>query len=231
MKYNRVVQGTFRTRLNRFIALVEIDGILEKVHVKNTGRCKELLIDGAEVFLSVSDNNERKTKYDLITVKKITNKNTLLINMDSQIPNDVVSEWLENCDIFSDHAVIRREVTFGTSRFDFSVSDGDRKAFLEVKGVTLENDGVAMFPDAPTERGVKHLRELICAIEEGYEAYVLFVIQMKNVYKFIPNKNTHPEFADMLKRAKNCGVKILAMDCNVTIDSISIDSPIEIEIL
>lgn len=230
MKYKNVIHGIFLSRPNRFIANVEINGVLEKVHVKNTGRCKELLIAGAEVYLSISDNPIRKTKYDLIAVKKKTDNKTILINMDSQIPNDVVSEWLQNSGLFSAKASICREVTFGSSRFDFSVSDGDRKAFLEVKGVTLENDGLALFPDAPTERGVKHIRELIRAVEIGYEAYVLFVIQMKGVQKFTPNKQTHLEFANALKAAEHRGVKILAMDCIVSEDSIFIDSQIPVEI-
>lgn len=230
MKYKKVIQGRFLSRPNRFIAYVEIDGALEKVHVKNTGRCKELLIPGAEVYLSVADKIDRKTKYDLIAVKKIVGSASVLINMDSQIPNDLVEEWLQTSGIFSSEAMIRREVTFGSSRFDFFVSDGNRKAFLEVKGVTLEKNGIALFPDAPTERGVKHVRELIHAVECGYEAYVLFVIQMKGVQTFIPNKKTHLEFANTLKIAERSGVKIVAMDCFVSADSIFIDSSVAVEI-
>lgn len=230
MKYKNVVKGIFHSRPNRFIANVEIDGVLEKVHVKNTGRCKELLIAGAEVYLSVADQSARKTKYDLVAVKKIENNRSTLINMDSQIPNDAVGEWLGTSGLFSEEAFISREVTFGSSRFDFFVSDGERKAFLEVKGVTLEKEGVALFPDAPTLRGVKHIQELIHAVELGYEAYVLFIIQMKGVEKFMPNRQTHPEFACALKEADQSGVKLLAMDCIVTEDSIIIDSEIPIEI-
>ncbi len=230
MKYENVTRGIFLSRPNRFIANVEIDGVSKTVHVKNTGRCKELLIPGAEVYLEISKNPARKTKYDLIAVKKVIGNKSLLINMDSQIPNACAYEWLKNSTLFSRQASITREVTFGSSRFDIFVSDGDRKAFLEVKGVTLEKDGLALFPDAPTERGVKHIRELMRAVECGYEAYVLFVIQMKGVTKFTPNKETHFEFANALKEAQHCGVKILAMDCIVSSDSIFIDSPVPIEI-
>lgn len=230
MKYKNVVSGIFHSRPNRFIANVEINGVLEKVHVKNTGRCKELLLEGAEVFLAVAEHSARKTKYDLIAVKKTENNRSNLINMDSQIPNDAADEWLRSCGLFSKEAVFTREVKFGSSRFDFFISDGSRKAFLEVKGVTLEKNGIALFPDAPTLRGVKHIQELIHAAELGYEAYVLFVIQMKGVEKFMPNGMTHPEFACTLKEAEQSGVKLLAMDCIVTEDSIIIDSEIPIEI-
>ncbi len=230
MKYRDIITGVFLSRPNRFIANVEIDGVSETVHVKNTGRCKELLVSGVKVYLSVSDNPDRKTKYDLVAVKKMAKNKEVLINMDSQIPNDAVEEWLKQGALFSQKALISREATFGSSRFDFYVSDGNRKAFLEVKGVTLENDGIAMFPDAPTIRGVKHIYELIHAAELGYEAYVLFVIQMKGIQKFIPNDKTHPEFANALKKAAQSGVKIVAMDCIVTEDSIVIDSQIPIEL-
>lgn len=230
MKYKNIIAGKFLSRPNRFIATVEINGLPETVHVKNTGRCKELLIPGAKVYLAAFNNPSRKTKYDLIAVTKTTKDKRILINMDSQIPNDVVDEWLKDSDLFSDKASISREVTFGSSRFDFYVSDGKRKAFLEVKGVTLEKDGVALFPDAPTVRGVKHIHELIRAAELGFEAYVLFVIQMKGVQKFIPNAQTHPAFADALQQASGSGVKIIAMDCVVTKDSIKIDEQVPIEI-
>ena len=230
MKYKNIIAGKFLSRPNRFIATVEINGSTETVHVKNTGRCKELLIPGAKVYLAASNNSARKTKYDLIAVTKTTKDKRILINMDSQIPNDVVDEWLKDSDLFSDKASISREVTFGSSRFDFYVSDGKRKAFLEVKGVTLEKDGVALFPDAPTVRGVKHIHELIRAAELGFEAYVLFVIQMKGVKKFIPNAQTHPAFADALQQASGSGVKIIARDCVVTKDSIEIDEQVPIEI-
>lgn len=230
MKYNSVIKGRFISRPNRFIAMVEIDGVIETVHVKNTGRCKELLVEGATVYLSVSDNPNRKTKFDLIAVDKITDKGVLLINMDSQIPNDVAVGWLEKSMLFSDKAIIKREVFYGKSRFDIYVEDGERKAFIEVKGVTLENGGVTSFPDAPTERGIKHLNEMSAAINDGYEAYVLFIIQMKGVNLFEPNRDCHPQFADALVNASNRGVKVLAVDCIVTENSIIADKNIDIKL-
>lgn len=195
--------------------------------MKNTGRCKELLVPDAKVYLFVSDNPNRKTKYDLIAVEKVTDRGTLLVNMDSQVPNDVVAEWLHKNQIFSENSVIKREVKFGNSRFDFYVEDGERKAFIEVKGVTLENNGVVSFPDAPTERGVKHINELISCLEKGFEAYIIFVVQMKGVHKFEPNAEHHKEFADTLNYAREKGVKVLVFDCLVTPDSIEIDERIE----
>lgn len=217
----------FLERPNRFIAKVLIDNTEETVHVKNTGRCKELLIEGAKVYLSVSDNDKRKTKYDLIAVEKITENGVILVNMDSQIPNDVVGEWLPDSKLFSRTAIFKREVKFGNSRFDFYVEDGERKVFIEVKGVTLENNGVASFPDAPTQRGVKHIKELISCLENGFEAYIIFVVQMKGVKCFEPNEGNHKEFADVLNCAKKQGVNVLVYDCIVTPDSIKIDSRIE----
>lgn len=231
MKYTEIKKGSFLSRPNRFIAKVLIDGNEETVHVKNTGRCKELLTPGATVYLYVSDNKNRKTKYDLIAVEKIREGTVpLLVNMDSQVPNTVAHEWLRICGLFSENAVIRREVTYGKSRFDFYIEDGGRRAFLEVKGVTLENDGVASFPDAPTERGVKHINELISALGDGYEGYVLFVIQMKEVSLFKPNDTTHKAFGDALRNAQKAGVKILAVDCIVTPDSIKCDKPVDIKL-
>ena len=231
MKYKNVVKGTFIERPNRFIAKVDIDGNIHTVHVKNTGRCKELLIKGATVYLAKSDNRERKTLYDLIAVeKKYDNKEPLLINMDSQVPNVVAEEFLIKGNLFSENAIIKREVTYKNSRFDLYIEDNGRKAFLEVKGVTLESDGIAIFPDAPTIRGVKHINELISAIADGYEAYILFVIQMKGVKLFKPNAKMHKEFADVLSYAKKNGVKVLAVDSIVTKDSIEIDSFIKTEV-
>lgn len=231
MKYKQIISGIFLERPNRFIAHVEIDGVPEIVHVKNTGRCKELLLSGSTVYLSVADNPSRKTKYDLIAVEKQRDgAPPLLINMDSQIPNAAAEEWLRTGTLFSPHAMIRREVTYGNSRFDFFVTDGERKAFLEVKGVTLEEKGIAMFPDAPTERGVKHLRELIQCRQDGYEAYVLFVIQMKEMTAFRPNDMTHSAFGDALREADRAGVKILAMDCAVTPDSIVLDEAVPVQL-
>ncbi len=226
MKYEHIQKGEFLSRPNRFIARVLVDGKEETVHVKNTGRCRELLTDIAEVFLSLSSNPQRKTKYDLVAVRK----GDKLINMDSQIPNDVAEEWLKKGSLFSENAVIKREVTYGKSRFDFYIEDGEEKIFLEVKGVTLENEGVAMFPDAPTERGVKHINELSSALEKGYKGYILFVIQMKDVVLFKPNDATHKAFGDALREAEKSGVKIIAMNCRVTENSIEILEEIEVDL-
>lgn len=230
MKYPNITRAVFRDRPNRFIAHVTMeDGALETVHVKNTGRCKELLIFGGTVFLTHSDNPSRKTHYDLVAVEKQRiGLPALLINMDSQIANDAAEEWLKKGTLFSQHARITREVTYGTSRFDFYVEDGCRKAFLEVKGVTLESDGIARFPDAPTKRGVKHLHELAECVSEGYEAYLLFIIQMKGVRKMFPNDVTDPNFAEAFRSAVDAGVQVLALDCQVTPDSIEADDFVEV---
>lgn len=231
MRYNNVVSGIFLERPNRFIAHVEIQGEKQVVHVKNTGRCRELLLPGTRVWLEISDNPARKTKYDLVTVeKRRENRAPLLVNMDSQMPNHLVREWLPNSGLFSPQAMIRPEVTFGASRFDFYIDDGQTKTFLEVKGVTLEREGVAMFPDAPTERGVKHLQELIKCIEQGYRAVAVFVIKMKEIHIFRPNTETHPAFAQALKEAKAAGVEVLAVDCRVREDSIFIDKSVPVEL-
>lgn len=228
MKYGKITAGRFISRPNRFIANVEVDGEVQTVHVKNTGRCRELLVPDARVYLEIPDNPARKTKYDLIAVEKQTDRGVMFVNMDSQIPNAAAGEWLKNCGLFSENAVIVREKTFGKSRFDFYIEDSGRKAFLEVKGVTLEYDGVAMFPDAPTERGVKHINELVSCIDAGYEAYILFVIQMKGVRFFRPHDEMHPEFGEALRNAADKGVKILARDCVVTPDSMTVDGEIEV---
>ncbi len=229
MKYSNIEKGIFLSRPNRFIAQAEINGEAHTVHVKNTGRCKELLTAGAAVYLERSDNPARKTLYDLIAVEKPrVNKEPLLINMDSQIPNACAEEWLKKGTLFSPNAIIRREVTFGKSRFDFYIEDGERKIFLEVKGCTLENNGIAAFPDAPTERGVKHIKELIACRQSGYEAYILFVIQMKEITRFSPNDTTHKEFGETLRQAQKSGVTVLAYDCVVTPESIEIDKEIEV---
>ena len=226
MHYSKVTEGVFLSRPNRFIAEVRISGAVERVHVKNTGRCRELLVPGCRCYLSDSGNPERKTRYDLIAVQK----GELLINMDSQVVNILVEEYLKEGTLFSKDALIRREVTYGKSRFDFYIEDGARKIFLEVKGVTLENGGVAAFPDAPTERGVKNLKELCAALKEGFESYVFFVIQMKGVRVFTPNDVTHPAFGETLRYAAGQGVKIIAMDCLVTPDFLRIDAPVEIKL-
>lgn len=229
MKYNKVIKGCFISRPNRFIAKVNINGATETVHVKNTGRCSELLVPGCVVYLSESDNVLRKTKYDLIAVEKEReNKSSLLINMDSQIPNYVAEEFLNKTDIFGKCFKIKREVTYSNSRFDLFVDMGERKAFVEVKGVTLERNGTALFPDAPTLRGVKHINELIKAVRDGYEAYIFFVIQMDEIDFFTPNVDMHPEFANALKKAVDAGVKILAYNCFVTNDSININRKVSV---
>ncbi len=229
MRYKNITEGIFISRPNRFIAKVEIDGKEETVHVKNTGRCRELLVSGCRVYLEKSDNPARKTAYDLVAVEKLTESGeTLLINMDSQIPNYAAEQWLKISGMFSENAVIRREVRYGNSRFDIYAEDGSRRAFIEVKGVTLEHNGTAMFPDAPTQRGVKHIRELIKCTEEGYEAYILFVIQMESVNEFRPNDATDKEFGKALREAEKAGVKILAQSCVITRDSIEIKSPVKV---
>lgn len=231
IRYSKIKKAKFICRPNRFIAKVLIDGKEENVHVKNTGRCRELLTEGSDVILYESDNVSRKTKYDLVAVYKQRNgKAPILINMDSQIPNDVVEEWLKKSKLFSENANIRREVTFGDSRFDFYIEDGENKAFLEVKGVTLEENGIAMFPDAPTERGIKHINELALAISHGYGAYILFVVQMKGISEMRPNDITHKAFGDALRIAAEKGVRILALDCNVTENSIEAEDYINVVI-
>lgn len=231
MRYNRVIAGSFVERPNRFIAHVQVDGQTETVHVKNTGRCRELLVPGCTVYLSVSDNPARKTKYDLIAVDKHRPDGSVWrINMDSQSPNEAVAEWLPSCGLFSPGACIRREVTYKGSRFDFYIEDGEKKAFLEVKGCTLEREGLARFPDAPTERGVKHLRELTACVEAGYDAYVLIVIQMKGVTAFSPNDATDPAFGEAMRQAARGGVHILAVDCRVREDGMVIDAPVTVDL-
>ena len=227
MQYNNVVTGIFRERPNRFIALVEINGQLEKSHVKNTGRCREILIPGAKVYLQDAGiSNTRKTRYDVIAVRK----GSQIVNMDSQIPNKAVAQWLAEGNLFSKNAVIRPEQKYGNSRFDLYIEDGDRKAFMEIKGVTLEEDGIARFPDAPTERGVKHVRELCQCVQDGYEAYIFFLIQMKGVHQLEPNWKTHEAFGKVLQEAKKCGVTILAYDSIVTEDSICVGAKIPVNL-
>ncbi len=225
MEYKNIIFGTFISRPNRFIGIVDIDGVRETVHIKNTGRCKELLLSGNKVVLEKSDNPERKTAYDLVSVYK---KNDLLINMDSQLPNGLVAEWLPESGLFSKNAIIKREVTFNNSRFDLFVEDGVRKAFIEVKGVTLEENGHCRFPDAPTERGVKHIRELIECAKQGYEAYVIFVIQFRGALSLSPNDETHKEFGNALREAFEKGVKVLAYDCIVTDTTVNINSRVNV---
>lgn len=229
MKYNHIVRGIFLRRINRFVAHVEVGGKVETVHVKNTGRCKELLLPGVTVWLEESQNPNRKTRFDLVTVEKIRpEKQPLMVNMDSQAANDIAAEWLKKGTLFSTGATVRREVKYGNSRFDFYIEDGEKRAFVEVKGVTLENDGIAAFPDAPTERGVKHLGELESCLRDGYDAYVLFIIQMKEISALYPNDGTHKEFGDALRRAAKAGVRVLAVDCKVTEDQVVADLPVPV---
>ena len=217
MEYSSMVPGIFLSRPNRFLAKVEIGGVPETVHVKNTGRCRELLVPGARVYCQKSDNPMRKTQYDLISVEK----NGRLINMDSQAPNAAAGEWLRSGGL-GEITGLRAETVHGDSRFDFSFIKEGRQCFLEVKGCTLEMDGICAFPDAPTQRGTRHLQGLARAAGEGYGAYVLFVIQMENVCSIHPNDDTDPAFGKALREAAKAGVTVLAMDCHVTEDSMTI---------
>ena len=224
MRYGEVCAGRFLQRPNRFVAHVETPEGVQICHVKNTGRCRELLVPGARVYLERAAGEGRKTPFDLIAVEK----GNLLINMDSQAPNRVFGEFAAEGRFMQGLTAIRREYTRGDSRFDFLLEDGDGPIFVEVKGCTLEQDGVARFPDAPTERGIKHLRGLQRAVEQGHRAAVVFVIQMKGVRHFCPNDATHAAFGEALRRAADAGVRVLAYDCVVTADSLKIDSPVPV---
>jgi sugar fermentation stimulation protein A len=226
MIYENIKKAKFINRPNRFIANIEIDGEHEVCHVKNTGRCKELLTEGVDIYVQEFNNSSRKTKYDLISVYK----EDRLINIDSQAPNKVFYEYLINGFLFQNIKLIKPERKYKTSRFDFYIETDEKKIFVEVKGVTLEEDGVVMFPDAPTERGLKHLNELADCIEEGYDAYVCFVIQMKDVLYFTPNYITHKEFGETLKDVKKKGVNIIALDCDVTKDRLSLRSMVDVKL-
>ena len=215
MRYNNITRAVFLDRPNRFIANVNINGRTETVHVKNTGRCKELLIPGCEVWLNAPGTPGRKTKSDLVAVRK---DNGILFNIDSQAPNKVVKEWLES----QDYDTVIPEYTYGNSRIDFYMTRGDEQFLMEVKGCTLEVDGIGYFPDAPTERGVKHLRELTKATADGYKAILAFVIQMDGVSEVRPNVATHPEFGTALAEAKEAGVEILFLKCCVEPDLLEI---------
>ncbi|MBU3803540.1 MAG: DNA/RNA nuclease SfsA [Candidatus Cellulosilyticum pullistercoris] len=231
MKYKKIIKAIFIERPNRFIAYCQIAGEVHKVHVKNTGRCKELLVPGVIVYLEESDNPNRKTKYSLIAVEK----GNLLINMDSQVPNQVVEEALRTGKIklpgiTEPFTWIKREKTYGQSRFDFYIETLKEKIFIEVKGVTLEEEGIVRFPDAPTQRGVKHIEELVSATKEGYKCYVLFVVQMAKARYFTPHEAKHPEFAKALVSAAQNGVGILAYTCEVAPDTLVIDQPLEVKL-
>lgn len=223
MKYKKVVKGEFISRPNRFIANCKIENTIHVCHVKNTGRCRELLVPGATVFLEESDNPQRKTKYDLIAVYK----GDTLINMDSQAPNKVFYEWAKE---YFKPDFIKPEYTYKNSRFDCYMEKNGEKIFIEVKGVTLENGGVASFPDAPTQRGIKHLLELVDAVQSGYTCYVFFIVQMKGIQYFEPNEERHREFAEALKFASENGVKVMCLDCIVTPDSLCADNFVEVRI-
>jgi len=220
MKYKNITYAKFLERPNRFVAYVELDGKVEKVHVKNTGRCQELLLPGSEVVLVKSDNPARKTQYDLIAVYK----NGLgWVNIDSQAPNQAVKEWLNNSPaLFKNITLLKPEYTYGKFRMDFYLECGTRKILMEVKGCTLEIDGIGYFPDAPTERGVRHLYELAEAAKKGFECYIAFVIAMPGVRKVLPNVKTHPEFGTALAAAREAGVKVLYFPCHVTPDELRI---------
>ena len=229
MKYNKIIKARFIERTNRFVAYCDIDGKVEKVHVKNTGKCKELLVPGYEVYLEESNNPARLTKYSLIAVRK----GDRLINMDSQVTNKIVYEALVNKslilpDFDEDIILIKPEKTYGNSRFDIYIEGKTKKAFLEIKGCTLEIDGVVKFPDAKTERGVKHVKELIKAREEGYLSYIILVIQMEDVLYFTPNIDMHKEFGDILKEAYEKGVKVLAYNSKVEVDNIVLNKPVKV---
>jgi len=229
MKYNNCYPGKFISRPNRFIAVVEIDGEEQRVHVKNTGRCKELLQPGNTVYLEKSSNPARKTAYDLIAVEKQMPGGTKLVNMDSMAPNRMAGEWLVS-GALGKIQNLRAETAIGDSRFDFAGEQDGRRVVIEVKGCTLEEDGIARFPDAPTQRGVKHVRGLIDLAGLGHRCIVLIVIQMKGVYEFRPNWKTHPEFGQALLEARAAGVEIIAMDCNVRPGFAEIDRPVAVKL-
>lgn len=224
MRYQNIHKATFLSRPNRFIARVLVEGKEETVHVKNTGRCKELLVPGCTVYLEKSDHPARKTAYDLVAVEK----GKRLINMDSQAPNKLFAEWARAGHFIPELTYLRPETTWGHSRFDFYWEAGKRKGFVEVKGCTLEEKGWTYFPDAPTERGVKHLEELLLARKQGYETAVCFVIQMADVRGFSPNDRTHPEFGAALRKAAAGGVEVLAYQCRVAPEEVTITTKVPV---
>lgn len=226
MHYSNIIEGIFLSRPNRFLAQVEIGGREETVHVKNTGRCRELLIPGTKVLLTKSANPARKTAYDLVSVYK----GDRLVNMDSQAPNEMAAEWVKGGGFISGITAVKREKVFGNSRFDLYIEAGERRIFMEVKGVTLEENGVARFPDAPTERGVRHVEELADCVKAGYEACLFFVVQMKGVTFLEPNWRTHPAFGEALRYAASREVRIMAYDCQVFPGTVEIDRPVPVKI-
>lgn len=226
MQYPAVCKGIFQSRPNRFIAEVEINGVLERCHVKNTGRCRELLVPNATVYLNRVDAPNRKTKFDLIAVEK----GNLLINMDAQAPNVVFGEYVRKGLFLPDLTLIRPEFRHGDSRFDFYLEQESRRHLVEVKGVTLEESGIAKFPDAPTERGVKHIKGLIAAKAEGFTPWIVFIIQMEGMRCFRPNDVTHPQFGEALRMAQSAGVHIRALECRVTPGTLEIIRPVPIQL-
>lgn len=227
MRYRHIRRAVFLARPNRFIAWCAVEGVTVTCHVKNTGRCRELLRPGAAVWLEESENPDRRTAFDLVAV----DKGGLLINMDAQAPNKVFAEWAESGGFTGGLTLLRPEYTWEDSRFDFYYeAEGGRRGFVEVKGVTLENGGIAAFPDAPTERGVKHLRGLARAAGLGYEATVCFIIQMEGMKRFEPNERTHPEFGQALREAAAAGVNVVAMECRVTPDSLTAARPVPVSL-
>lgn len=227
MRYCHIQKGEFLRRPNRFIAHVLLNGEEVICHVKNTGRLKELLLPGATVFLEESDNTARKTRFDLVAVMQ----GDAVVNIDSQAPNQAVGDWLRKGGLFEDVSHMKAETRYGASRFDFYIeSASGRKAFLEVKGVTLLQEDVARFPDAPTTRGIKHIEELVKCMEDGYEAYILFLLEMKGSRWMEPNDATHPAFGKALREAAAIGVKVLAYDCIVTPDRLEVDQPVEVRL-
>lgn len=224
MLYQRMMEATFLSRPNRFIAKVSLAGQEVVCHVKNTGRCRELLIPGATVYIQAADNPQRKTAYDLIAVRK----GSRLINMDASAPNQLFGEWARAGKFLPNPTLVKAEAKRGASRLDFYVESAQRRAWVEVKGVTLEENGHARFPDAPTERGIKHLRELESCVQDGYEAYAVFIIQMEGMTDFSPNWATHAAFGEALVHAAANGVQVLALDCTVTPDCLSIRRPVPV---
>ena len=224
MRYEGMLEARFLSRPNRFVAMVELEEQEVVCHVKNTGRCRELLIPGAAVYIQKAVNPQRKTPYDLIAVRK----GDRLINMDSAAPNQVFGEWARAGHLLPEPVLVKAEAKRGASRLDFYIESKSRRAWVEVKGVTLEENGHVRFPDAPTERGVKHLQELEGCVRDGYEAYAVFVIQMEGVTDFSPNWDTHPAFGEALVHAAQNGVQVLALDCTVEVDSLSIRRPVPV---
>ncbi len=228
MTYENVLPAVFRARPNRFIAEITLGGAPVLCHVKNTGRCGELLVPGAEIWVQdFGPDTSRKTRYDLITVRR---GDGLLVNLDSQAPNRVFAEYAASSGLFGTVATLRPEVKFGDSRFDFYAEGGGARSFIEVKGVSLEREGAALFPDAPTERGLKHVRELIRCAAEGYRAYMAFIVQFSGAGRFRPNMETQPEFGRALSDARDAGVHLVAVECAVTPGSLTCRGPIEVEL-